>query len=33
MSKAVLALWHREIVRFLRDRSRVTGSLLQPIVF
>jgi ABC-2 type transport system permease protein len=33
MSKAVFALWHREIVRFLRDRSRVTGSLLQPIVF
>ncbi|MBX3464063.1 MAG: ABC transporter permease [Planctomycetes bacterium] len=33
MSKAVLALWHREIVRFLRDRPRVTGSLLQPVVF
>lgn len=31
--KAVLALWHREIVRFLRDRSRLTGSLLQPVVF
>ena len=30
---AVRALWHREIVRFLRDRSRVTGSLLQPILF
>lgn len=27
------SLWHREIVRFLRDRSRVTGSLLQPVVF
>ena len=33
MSKAVFALWHREIVRFLRDRSRLTGSLLQPLVF
>ncbi|HEB53802.1 MAG TPA: hypothetical protein ENI87_11170 [bacterium] len=33
MSKAVFALWHREIVRFLRDRSRLTGSLLQPIIF
>lgn len=33
MSRAVLALWHREIVRFLRDRPRLTGSLLQPIVF
>jgi len=31
--KAVLALWHREIVRFLRDRPRLTGSLLQPIIF
>ena len=31
--KAVLALWHREIVRFLRDRSRLTGSLLQPVIF
>lgn len=33
MSKAVFALWHREIVRFLRDRSRLTGSLLQPVIF
>jgi ABC-2 type transport system permease protein len=33
VTKAVLALWHREIVRFLRDRPRLTGSLLQPIVF
>ena len=31
--RAALALWHREIVRFLRDRPRVTGSLMQPIVF
>ncbi len=28
-----LALWHREIVRFLRDRSRLTGSLVQPSIF
>ena len=33
MSRAVYALWHREIVRFLRDRARLTGSLLQPVVF
>ena len=33
MSKAVFALWHREIVRFVRDRSRLSGSLLQPIIF
>lgn len=28
-----LALVRREIVRFLRQRSRVTGALAQPIVF
>lgn len=33
MLTAALALAHREIVRFLRDRSRVTGSLLQPVIF
>lgn len=33
MMRAVFALWHREIVRFLRDRPRVTGSLLQPVIF
>lgn len=33
MSRAVLSLWHREIVRFLRDRSRLSGSLMQPIIF
>ena len=29
----VYALWRREIVRFVRQRSRVTGALLQPLVF
>lgn len=29
----VYTLWLREIVRFLRQRSRVTGALAQPIVF
>lgn len=33
MRRAVFALWHRELVRFLRDRSRLTGSLLQPVIF
>ncbi|MCR9246030.1 MAG: ABC transporter permease [bacterium] len=33
MMRATIALWHREIVRFLRDRSRLTGSLLQPVIF
>ena len=29
----VLALWRREIVRFVRQRSRVTGAFAQPLVF
>ena len=31
--RPALTLWKREIVRFLRDRSRLTGSLAQPILF
>lgn len=27
------ALWWREMARFVRQRSRVTGALLQPLVF
>ena len=30
---AVYTLWQREIVRFLRQRSRIVGALVQPIVF
>jgi ABC-2 type transport system permease protein len=30
---AIATLWQREIVRFLRQRSRVVGALAQPIVF
>jgi ABC-2 type transport system permease protein len=30
---AVYSLWRREIVRFLRQRSRVIGALAQPVVF
>lgn len=33
MNGAAWTLWHREVVRFLKDRSRVTSSLGQPIVF
>jgi ABC-2 type transport system permease protein len=29
----VYTLWRRELVRFVRQRSRVTGALGQPIVF
>ena len=31
--RAVVTLWEREVVRFLRQRSRVIGALVQPIVF
>jgi ABC-2 type transport system permease protein len=31
--RAIAALWRREIVRFVRQRSRVIGSLAQPVVF
>ena len=30
---AVAALWKREIVKFLRDRSRLVGALAQPLGF
>jgi ABC-2 type transport system permease protein len=29
----IYTLWWREVVRFLRQRSRVTGAFLQPLVF
>ncbi|HEV3114248.1 MAG TPA: ABC transporter permease [Candidatus Binataceae bacterium] len=29
----VYTLWKREVVRFCRQRSRVTGAFLQPLVF
>lgn len=33
MFPAVATLWHREVVRFLRQRSRVIGAFATPIVF
>jgi len=30
---AIGALWWREIVRFLRQRSRVVGAFAQPLLF
>ncbi len=29
----IYTLWKREVVRFCRQRSRVTGAFLQPLVF
>jgi len=31
--RAVGSLWRREVIRFLRQRSRVVGALAQPVVF
>ena len=33
MGLAVYSLWHREVLRFLTDRSRVFSSVGQPIIF
>ncbi len=33
MIRAIHALWYREIVKFVRDRSRLIGALLQPLGF
>ena len=33
MGLAVMSLWWREVLRFVRQRSRLTGALLQPLVF
>ena len=33
MLRPALALCHRELIRFLRQRSRVIGSLVTPIMF
>ncbi len=30
---AIQALWKREILKFIRDRSRVSGALIQPLGF
>jgi len=29
----ITALWQREIIKFVKDRSRVIGALAQPLVF
>lgn len=31
--RPVLALWHREVLRFLRQRNRIVGALATPLVF
>jgi ABC-2 type transport system permease protein len=30
---AILTLWRREVIRFVRQRSRLVGALAQPVVF
>jgi ABC-2 type transport system permease protein len=31
--RAVKIVWHRELIRFWRDRRRIVTSLLQPVLF
>ena len=33
MGLTIYSLWHREVLRFLLDRSRVFSSLGQPVIF
>src|SRR5207244_3906242 len=33
MMLAVATLWQREVMRFIRQRSRLVGALVQPVVF
>jgi ABC-2 type transport system permease protein len=33
MTQAVAALWKREVIKFVRDRSRLVGALAQPLGF
>ncbi len=33
MALAIYSIWHREVVRFLLDRSRVFSSVGQPVIF
>ncbi|MEX1054543.1 MAG: ABC transporter permease, partial [Rhodothermales bacterium] len=30
--RTVLVLWKREMIKFVRDRSRVAGAVLQPLI-
>jgi len=31
--KGVYTIWYRDVLRFVRDRSRIFGSLAQPLLF
>ncbi len=33
MIRTIRTLWYREVIKFIRDRSRVVGALLQPLGF
>ena len=33
MMLAIYSLWRRDVVRFLRQPSRVVGALLTPVIF
>lgn len=31
--RPAVALWHRDVIRFLRQRNRIIGALITPLVF
>lgn len=31
--KAIATIWHREVVRYFRDKARIATSLFQPLMF
>lgn len=31
--KAIATIWHREIIRYFRDKTRIISSLFQPLMF
>ncbi len=33
MRRVITALWRREVLKFVRDRARLIGSILQPVGF
>lgn len=31
--KAIITIWHREVIRYFRDKTRIATSLFQPLMF
>jgi ABC-2 type transport system permease protein len=33
IAQAIIAIWHRELLRYVRDTPRIVSTLVQPLVF